>query len=166
MTRITNQLNSTKVNAIPSISGKSVGKKVKVVRCPEIALPSHLQKKKPSFSQPTASKEPESVEDVSTKEELRSFMKDIRQFNTSMEIGKNKRKIFEDKLTKLGALPPKPQKIPLPLSIALNNAKKEREKKELQKFKDSQVINHQFSQALKKDKQLKRIKSKSKTKKD
>ena len=132
-----------------------IQKSVKVVHCPDIPMPKDLLKRK-AFQGGRTPQHEENTENTSTREELRGFMQDIRQFNTSMEVGKSKRKIIEDKLTVLGAPPLKPQKMPLKLKIALSNARKFREKKELDRARESQVVNHQYDKIAKKSKMNKR----------
>jgi hypothetical protein len=141
---------------------------VKTVVCPEISLPSHLLKSQSSSSSSSSRarndvrKEP--TEQGSTKEELRSMMTDIKKFNTSMEFGKTKRKTIDDKLTSLGALPAKAQRMPLKLKINLQNFRKKRDEKQLQESKASQVINEKFAAVARKNKISKREKGKGKGK--
>jgi hypothetical protein len=145
---------------------KGSSKKIKTIVFEDTPLPEHLQRKNDSFrafERRSAEREKRNVikDDFSAKkEELEGFMKDIKNFNSNMEIGKSKRKIIEDKLTKLGAPPVKPQKQPLKLKIALGNFRKGRDQKRLEQAKESKVINLQFSQVLKKKKNDKRNKNK------
>lgn len=141
----------------PSLQKKAV----KTVYCNDTSLPSHLSTNSARHRKTSPSLITPNEESLSKKEELRSYLSDIKDFNANMEIGKTKRKIYQDKLSRLGAPPVKPQKMPLKLKIELNNARKKREKQELENFRASKVINAQFSNVVKKFKTNKRNKSKN-----
>ena len=73
------------------------------------------------------------------REEINEILESVKEFNAKALEGGKKAAHMDDKLTKLGALPPKKQKIPYAMRLGLNAAKKKREHKEAQIAKESQV---------------------------
>jgi hypothetical protein len=156
----------------------------KTVVCPEYSLPSHLTQK--SFSNnplSSSSRNGDSSrgnysgnkhrnndssgkkltgkeEAEERREEVRNLMLGMKDFNDSLEIGKSHRRTIQEKLTKLGAIASKPQKMPLKLKIELDKNKKRKEKKMLDEYKSSHVIDSSTSTMMKKFKIEKRMKGK------
>lgn len=89
-------------------------------------------------------------ETQSTKEELREFMKTIKEFNAHSELGNSRKKYKEDLLTKLGAPPPKQQKMPFKLRLKLDAARKIREDRKLNEMKQSDEVTVQHKALLQK----------------
>jgi|EP01033_Poteriospumella_lacustris_P012510 hypothetical protein len=75
--------------------------------------------------------------DLTNKEEVRSFMRTIKEFNANSELGSSRRNHQEDLLTQLGAPPPKQQKMPFKLRLKLDDARKKREERKLDELRQS-----------------------------
>jgi hypothetical protein len=75
----------------------------------------------------------------STREEINELLETVKEFNAKSLEGAKKAAHKDDKLTRLGALPPKQQKMPYAMRIGLNAAKKKREQKNAQLARESQV---------------------------
>ena len=89
----------------------------------------------PSFSHGgNKSKKPKS-----TKEEIREMMETVKEFTAKSLEGAKRLAHKDDKLTRLGALPPKQQKMPYHMKIGLNAAKKKRDIRNAELAKESQV---------------------------
>eukprot|EP01039_Chlorochromonas_danica_P002795 gene2795-3049_t len=65
---------------------------------------------------------------ASTKEELRTMMKSIQEFNAESQFGKDRRKYHQDRLTALGAPPLTQQTMPLKMKLAILESRKKKEK--------------------------------------
>lgn len=144
----------------------SSGKKtIKTVVCGDIPLPQDIKKSRPFTSRPQSadrdrpafrastlpfkrgfgkgrgkklSKEDE--EFLAKKEELRSFMSNIKEFNAHSELGKSRRQFEEDRLTQLGALPLKQAKMPFKVRLRIESAQKKRENRKSSELKESDEV--------------------------
>lgn len=75
--------------------------------------------------------------DLTNREEVRTFMRTVKEFNANSELGSSRRNHQEDILTQLGAAPPKQQKMPFKLRLKLDEAKKKREERKLDELRQS-----------------------------
>mmetsp|Transcript_43324 Transcript_43324/g.86089 ORF Transcript_43324/g.86089 Transcript_43324/m.86089 type:complete len:115 (-) Transcript_43324:26-370(-) len=91
-------------------------------------------KRKGGFKRPNDGSKPKSA-----REEIEEIMETVKSFNAKSLEGAKKAAHKDDRLTKLGALPPKQQKMPYAMRIGLNAAKKKREIRDIQLAKESQV---------------------------
>lgn len=78
--------------------------------------------------------------DLTNKEEVRNFMRTIKEFNANSELGSSRRNYKEDILTQLGAPPPKQQKMPFKLRLKLDDARKKREERKLDELRQSDEV--------------------------
>jgi hypothetical protein len=74
------------------------------------------------------------------REEVNEILETVKEFNAKSLEGAKKAAHKDDILTKLGALPPKQQKMPYAMRLGLNAAKKKRDIKNAQLAKESQVL--------------------------
>lgn len=147
-------------------------KAVTTVVCPVDRLPDDFQRKrrfdsekpdrsgvsfmnkKPRFGGSHGDKAASSSS-TSTKEELRTIMKSIKEFNTEALFGKEKRKTAQDMLTDLGCMPLKQQTMPLKMRLAIQEGRKKKEKGRTEIAKASGVVTANTAQTLKKMKDRK-----------
>lgn len=95
-----------------------------------------------------ASKRPKTA-----REEINEILETVKEFNAKSLEGAKKAAHKDDKLTKLGAFPPKQQKMPYNMRIGLKVAKKKREQKTALLAKESQVqLPQSYNQQNKKKK--------------
>lgn len=99
---------------------------------------SSSKKDRPTSSAPSADESSKSVKD-----ELKGIMKSIKQFNTEAQQGKEKRKSAQDRLTALGAMPLKQQKMPLKMRLAImqSREKKQRHREEIERQSEVVTVN-------------------------
>lgn len=87
------------------------------------------------------------------REEINEILETVKEFNAKSLEGAKKAAHKDDKLTKLGAFPPKQQKMPYNMRLGLNAAKKKREQKAVLLAKESQVqLPQSYNQQTKKRK--------------
>jgi hypothetical protein len=87
----------------------------------------------------------------STRDEINEIMESVKEFNAKSLEGGKKAAHKDDILTKLGAFPPKQQKMPYAMRLGLNAAKKKRDVKNAQLAKEAQIqLPQSFSQQNKK----------------
>jgi hypothetical protein len=86
----------------------------------------------------------------STREEINEIMETVKEFNSKSLEGIKKKAHKEDRLTKLGAPPPKQQKMPFSMRLGLKNAKKKRDVREAEAAKEAQIQLPQFKTSSKK----------------
>lgn len=93
------------------------------------------------------------------REEINEIMETVKEFNAKSLEGGKKAAHKDDILTKLGALPPKQQKMPYAMRLGLNAAKKKREAKNVQLAKEAQIqLPQSYSQGNKNNNKNKRRK--------
>lgn len=116
----------------------------KVFVCPEVRVPKldrsdrNFKRKEPSedFRQNNVSnKRPKSE-----KEELRSLMKTVKEYSSQSLVGLSKKAHKDQKLTKLGAAPPKQQTMPFKMKMGILAGKKKRKQREAREATEAQVI--------------------------
>lgn len=78
--------------------------------------------------------------DLTNKDEVRSFMRTVKEFNANSELGSSRRNFQADLLTQLGAPPPKQQKMPFKLRLKLDDARKKREDHKLEELRQSDEV--------------------------
>lgn len=93
--------------------------------------------KKPRFD---VKKKDEDTSNLSTREELKLMMKSIKQFNTNQLFGKDKRKSNQDKLTELGAMPLKQEKMPFKMKLAIHKSRERKQERKKEEQKQSGVV--------------------------
>lgn len=76
----------------------------------------------------------------SSYQEQREIMSSIREFGSQALTGMNKKKFKEDKLTKLGAPPPKQQTMPFKMRLGINAGREKRKQKQLELAKESGTV--------------------------
>jgi hypothetical protein len=113
-------------------------KQVKTVFCPEVGLPddfkSHSRKRGRSSFHASNKKQ---TQDKSFEHLLSS----VKDFSSVSLTGQSRKKFEDDKLTKLGALPVKQQKMPFQMRIGLIAGKKKRDARKNIELKESgQVV--------------------------
>lgn len=82
----------------------------------------------------------ENEQNIMTKNEIKNIYSEIKELSATALIGSAKLRYKEDKLTKLGALPVKQQKMPFKMRLGLNHARKKRLSIALENAKVSGVI--------------------------
>ncbi|RYH29919.1 DUF4602 domain-containing protein [archaeon] len=87
-----------------------------------------------------ANKKEEDTSNMSTREELKHLMKSIKQFNSNQLFGKEKRKSYQDKLTELGAMPLKQQKVPFKMKLAIHKSRERKQERKKEEQKQSGVV--------------------------
>lgn len=78
--------------------------------------------------------------DLTNREEVRNFMRTVKEFNANSQLGSSRRNFQEDLLTQLGAPPPKQQKMPFKLRLKLDEARKKREEHKLEELRQSDEV--------------------------
>lgn len=74
-----------------------------------------------------------------TRDEINGLLSTVKEFNAKSLEGAKKAAHKDDKLTQLGALPAKQQKMPYAMRLGLNAAKKSREKRVIELAKEAQI---------------------------
>eukprot|EP01031_Cornospumella_fuschlensis_P027254 gene27254-32924_t len=87
-----------------------------------------------------ANKKEDENANMSTREELKNMMKSIKQFNNDQLFGKDKRKSKQDKLTELGAMPLKQQKMPFKMKLAIHKSRERKQERKKEEQKQSGVV--------------------------
>lgn len=143
----------------------STGKKsIKTIVCGDVALPVDIKRAQPwppkenrtsnststlstsSFKRgfgrgPRGKKlSKEDEEFLAKKEELRTYMSNIKEFNAHSQLGQSRRQFQEDRLTQLGALPVKQAKMPFKVRLRIEKAQKKRETRKLTELKESDEV--------------------------
>ncbi len=149
---------------------------VQRVVCPEIGLPEDMRKRSqnsnrnPSPERPSSSPQKsnktigiakslggnfnaiQSVQknELETKSDFREFFGTLKEYNANAELGTSRRKFAEDRLTQLGAIPLKQQKMPFKVRLRIMEAEAKREKRRRDELQESHEISADYQKLMKK----------------
>lgn len=126
---------------------------VETVYCPTTTLPENYLndklKKKRKHSQ-----DEEQHNQQNEREIFQKIFKSVKEFGLT-NIQTSKKKILDDKLTKLGALPVKQQKMPFKMKMGILEGRKKREKRQLEEARESgQVLSIKKKKEIKVNKKI------------
>lgn len=115
----------------------------KVFVCPEVRVPK-LQRPDGDRKRQREPERPNNRNDAkkpkSEKEELRSMMSTIKQYNSQSLEGLSMKAYKDHKLTKLGAAPPKQQTMPFKMKMGIIAGRKKRNQREKAMDKEGGVV--------------------------
>lgn len=95
-----------------------------VVHCPEVRLPDDLKR---SLSGKKRKTESEEYSKDAIREQVGGYLREIKDLSATSFKGLQKKKYKDDILTKLGAPPPKEQKMPFAMKMGIEKGRKRRD---------------------------------------
>lgn len=115
--------------------------KVQHFVCPDVHVPENLERKRKASHESKRPVDALESKYISKKEEtLGDMLKSVRDLGSSGLTGQARLKYKNDKLTKLGAPPPKEQTMPFKMKMGILAGRKKREAKQLAESKVSNLV--------------------------
>jgi hypothetical protein len=133
-------------------------KVVETVYCPTVDLPEDFQrhkKRKHSHHEGSSGNNSSNL-DMNDRKMFQQMFSSVKEFGMT-NLEKSKKKVLENKLTKLGAPPVKQPKMPFKMKMGILEGRKRREKLQLQDARDSgQVLASSLTSKKKNETKLKK----------
>lgn len=135
----------------------------RVFVCPEVKAPkldrvNNTERKRKDFTHNRGSREDEKSfkKPKSAKAELREFMTSVKEYSSQTLEGLSKKAHKDDKLTKLGAPPPKQQTMPFKMKMGILAGRKKRKQREAAMAAEAGVVQANAKLAKSKHSQLRK----------
>lgn len=135
----------------------------RVFVCPDVKAPkldrvNNTERKRKDFTHDRSSRDNEqnSKRPKSAKAELREFMTSIKEYSSQSLEGLSKKAHKDDKLTKLGAAPPKQQTMPFKMKMGILAGRKKRKQRETAMAVEAGVVQANAKLAKSKHSQLRK----------
>ncbi len=117
----------------------------KVFVCPDVRVPKmdkndRNYKRKDGFMMESSQSNQPNKRPKTEKEELRGLMKSIKEYSSQSLVGLSKKAHKDEKLTKLGAAPPKQQTMPFKMKMGILAGRKKRKQRETKEANEAGVV--------------------------